>query len=109
MRPLSQALLALITCAEDIVVRPATLPQRPSASFFELCSEIEFADDKPAEFERTTSAAMVMIPAIKNFFAQAKVDHHWQMVVGALLPLLRIDAYQQFQHERESLKSETNR
>ncbi len=109
MRPLSQALTDLIKCAEDIVLRPALLAANPPAMFFELVGEIELADHKPAEGERTTRAAMVMMPAIENFFAQSKADYHWQMVIGATLPILRRDAFQQFQNEREQLKPEATR
>jgi len=109
MRPLSQALNDLIKCAEDIVHRPVLLAAYPPASFFDLVGEIDLADQRPAENFRTTRSAMVMCPAIENFYADPKGDHHWQMVIGTILPLLRTDAYQQFQHERESLKSEASR
>jgi len=103
MRPLSQALTALIKCAEDIVLRPALLAAKPPETFYALCEEIRRYEALPAEGERATRAAMVMMPAIEAFFADTKADHHWQMVVGSLLPPLRKDAYQALQNERESL------
>src|SRR5579863_635832 len=102
MRPLSQALTDLIKCAEDIVLRPVILAAYPPPKFFDLASEIDLADQRPAEDIRTTRAAMAMIPAIENFYADSKGDHQWQMVIGSILPLLRRDAYQALQNERGS-------
>lgn len=109
MRPLSQALTELIKCADDIVLRPAVLAAFPPPKFFDLIGEINLADERPAENIRTTRAAMAMIPAIENFYADSKGDCHWQMVIGAILPLLRRDAFRALQNEREQLKPEAVR
>jgi hypothetical protein len=105
MKPLSEHLTTLILMAEDVIRRPNQLLARLPAAFEELAAEIRHADQKPAESVRTTRAAVIMVTAIEAFFVEPKTDHHWQMVIGAMLPLLRIDAFRAFENEREARRS----
>jgi hypothetical protein len=104
MRPLSEALTVLIATAEDIMRRPShQLPTDLPPSFADLAREIRHADALPAENIRTTRAGIIMCTAIEAFFAEPKTDHHWQMVVGTVLPLLKLEAWQARANERQSV------
>lgn len=108
MKPLSETLTLLIGTAEDIIRRPAQF-SGVAPSFAGIAADLRHADASPSESVRTTRAGVIMCTAIEAFFADPKTDHHWQMVIGTILPLLRIDAYQQLLQERDSLKSEADR
>jgi hypothetical protein len=47
---------------------------------------------------RTTRAGIVMCEAIEGFAADG---YHWQMLIGATLPILRREAYLAFCNEKE--------
>lgn len=102
MRPLSEALTVLSETAVDIIRRPARLPPLLPAAFEALAREIKHADAMPAEFERTTRAAAIMVDAIIAFYAEPKRDHYWQGVVGHMLPMVRMEAFEALQNEREA-------
>jgi hypothetical protein len=102
MKPVSEALKILIATAEDLVRRPPhTLPTALPAALVDLAAEIRKADARPAEGERTTRSAIVMLSAIEGFFAGQEGDDRWQMVIGATLPILRREAFAAWRSERE--------
>lgn len=100
MRPISESLKILIATAEDLIRRPQ-LPSALPVAFAELAAEIRRVDAQPAEAERVTAAAMVMVIAMEKFFAGPHENTSpWLMLVGATLPLLRTDAWLAFNIER---------
>lgn len=107
MRPLSETLIDLIGFAEGVVIRPARGPDAAMAEIFAgLSAEVRQADARPAEAIRTTSAALIMVTALAEFFATARAEASpWLMVAGATLPLLRSDAWRARQNEREARAS----
>lgn len=109
MMHLSEQLIVLIATAEDIMRRPVhQLPQRLPETFSELAAEIRRIDGLPSEGVRATRAGVIMCTAIEAFFAEANGLHHWQMLIGATLPLLKRDAFQAFTDEKEAAQ-ETRR
>jgi hypothetical protein len=103
MKTLSDTLGVLIATSEDILRRPVTsMPTMLPAAFEILAAEIRRADGRPAESVRTTRAAVIMVTAIEAFFPESNGDHHWQMLIGATLPLLKREAWQAMRNEREA-------
>jgi hypothetical protein len=102
MRSTHDSLMILLATAEDIVRRgqwPAVLPP----VFFELAADIRRIDAQPAEAERVTAAAVMMIIAIEKFFAGPhEKSSPWLMLAGTILPLLRIEAWLAMNIEREA-------
>lgn len=91
----------LIVLAEETVTRPnfdrVAFRQRVSA----LAVEVRAADARPAEDERVTQAAMVMIISLEQIRDEAdRTSSPWSMIAGAMLPLLRADAYTALEQER---------
>lgn len=109
MRPLSQALLALIKAAEDIVLRPAAFSFDQAQAFNILAEEIRAADNRPCEGERLTYSAMAVVMFIENFYGERRRASHWQSRIGGEIPYLREDAFRQFENERKQLNSEVSR
>jgi hypothetical protein len=103
MKAFSETLTFLIVTAEDIMRRPShAIPVALPAAFIELAAEIRRADVRPAEDVRTTRAAVIMVTAIEAFFGEREADHHWQMLIGTALPILRREAFQAMRNEREA-------
>ena len=105
MKPLSEHLTQLIDIAEYVMRRPAqhivrALPPGFAASAAEIRRVHALA-----EATRTTRAGIVMCEAIEGFAADAR-DYHWQMLIGATLPLLRREAYLAFCNERELVRDQ---
>lgn len=99
MRPLSGALQVLIATADDVMRRPQDLPSRLPEEFAELAQEIREHDRKPvADGLRCTQGALIMVTAIEAFFHLG--TYHWQIIVGATLPIVRREAWQATQNER---------
>lgn len=107
MRPLSGALQVLIATAEEVMRRPQDLPSRLPEEFGELAAEIRRYDAQPAEGVRCTQGAMIMVTAIEAFFGLG--TYHWQIIVGAALPILRREAWQASQNERAAREEDTRR
>lgn len=101
IRPLSQTLTALIAIAESLVTRSRYSSLMASDQFVVVASEVYEADKRPAEGQRTTNAAMVMVIAIQAFRAtEEEPGSPWLMLIGATLPLLRTDAWLAFNQEK---------
>lgn len=101
MKPLSEHLTALITIAEELMRRPShQVPTHLPVSFSELAAAIRQADSTPCDGIRATRAGIIMCTAIEAFFFEQTGDHHWQMMIGATLPLLRRSAWQALRNER---------
>jgi hypothetical protein len=106
MKSLSEHLTILAATAEDIMRRPAhEIPTALPPAFAELACEIRAADGRPAEGIRTTRAGVIMVTAIEAFFAERDGVHHWQMLIGATLPILKREAWQAFSNERAARAS----
>ncbi|WP_036010642.1 hypothetical protein [Bradyrhizobium yuanmingense] len=109
MKPLSEHLTTLIATAEDMMRRPVDqIPTHLPAGFSEVAAAVMQADKSPCDGVRATRAAVVMCTAIEGFFAEPQSDCHWQMLIGATLPLLRRAAWQAFRNER-AIAQETRR
>jgi hypothetical protein len=111
MKPLSELLTRLIASAEDLMRKPhhwTATPSHLTPAFSELASEIRRIDALPCDGIRATRAGVIMCTAIEAFFAEQNSLHHWQMIIGATLPLLRIDAWQAMKNERAA-SEETRR
>ncbi len=104
MRPLSQALTALIGFAEETITRPGKFHGfRLDEGFGELAREIRRHDALPAEGVRTTRSAMVMIIALEEFFdSDREPTSRWLMVAGVTLPILRGEAWRAAKNEKEA-------
>ncbi|ULK98881.1 hypothetical protein [Bradyrhizobium sp. I71] len=110
MKPLSEHMTVLIATAEDMMRRPVhQIPTHLPAGFSEVAAAIRQADNSPCDADvRTTRPAVVMCTAIEGFFAEPQSDCHWQMLIGATLPLLRRAAWQTLRNER-AVSGETRR
>jgi hypothetical protein len=100
MRSLSGCLAVLIATAEDVMRKPQDLPARLPDEFAELAAEIRDYDRRPAEGVRCTQGAMIMVTAIEAFFGLG--TYHWQIIVGATLPILRREYWQATQNEKSA-------
>lgn len=103
MRPLSQALNALIMVVEETLTRPAryqSIARDPA--FPVLAAEIRKVDAQPADQVRCTRAAMATIHLLEAFYASDALEatSPWLSAIGAVLPLLRGDAFQALRNER---------
>jgi hypothetical protein len=102
MRALSEALTDLIALAEHVVTRPRSA--EPIASIERLsllAGEVRKADALPAEGERTTRAAVVMVIALEEFCGGGRpAGSPWLMLAGTTLPLLRTEAWLAMRNER---------
>jgi hypothetical protein len=105
MKALSEHLTMLTITAEDIMRRPIhALPSKLGSEFEHTASEIRRFDASPSEGIRSTRAGVIMCTAIEAFFAGEAGDHHWQMVIGAVLPLVRREAFQALKNEKEAAR-----
>jgi hypothetical protein len=102
MRRLFTVLSELIVFAEHIVTRPA---HGATPHFGRLADEVRQADARPADGVRTTRAALVMVIALEEFVGGdrgAEPTARWLMIAGAMLPLLRDEAYAALCNERDA-------
>jgi hypothetical protein len=104
MRPLSETLTDLIVFAEQVITRPAMVPNLANNGMLPtLAREVKYADALPAESVRTTRAAMVMIIVLEEFFAgDCEPDERALMLAGATLPWLRGEAWVARRNEKEA-------
>jgi hypothetical protein len=101
MRLLSQVLTDLIGYAENLMTRPRYAQPR-GTDFGLIAAEIRHAETLPAEGQRTTRAAIVMVTAIEAYRAnEGEAASPWLMIAGAALPLLRTEAWLAFNQEKE--------
>lgn len=100
MRPLYATLSNLIVLTEEVVTRPQFDRVSFRQRLAELAGEVRAADSRPAEDERVTQAAMVTMICLEQIRDDDKLSAQWSMVAGAMLPLLRTDAYAALQQER---------
>lgn len=100
-RPLYTTLSNLIVLAEETVTRPNFDRVAFRSRVSDLATEVRAADARPAEDERVTQAAMVMIISLEQIRDEAdRTSSPWSMIAGAMLPLLRADAYTALEQER---------
>jgi hypothetical protein len=102
MNSIADTLKILIATAEDLVRTPQKGPTLMQSTFPELAAEIRKLDRQPAEGVRTTAAAMVMVISLEQFAQGAAHDKgsQWLMMAGAVLPILRAEAYVAMINER---------
>ena len=106
MKPLSEHLTELIDIAECVMRRPAQqIVSALPPGFSAAAAEIRRVHALPAEAARTTRAGIVICEAIEGFAADGR-DYHWQMLIGATLPVLRREAYIAFRNERELIRDQ---
>lgn len=108
MRTWSSTLSNLIVLVEEVITRPMSDNPFAGETFAVLSDEVRRADARPAEDVRTTRAALMMITAIEAFRSgERDASSPWLMVIGAVLPLLRGDAFVALRQERQQ-KGETH-
>jgi hypothetical protein len=95
----------LICIAEDAVSRQGRSAM-PRADFIGLAAEIRRFHALPAEGVRSTHSAAALLELIEGLAAVKASDdaarRPWLMLIGAALPLLRAEAYQQLLNEKEA-------
>lgn len=107
MRPLSATLNDLTGIAEQTVTKPSRyLSDAGKEVFAGIVAEVRAAEARPAEDVRTTSAALMMVLALEEFYAAGAASENlsnpWLMIAGSLLPLLRVDAWRAFNNEKQA-------
>lgn len=105
MRELSKTLTALIEIAGNVVTRHGlTLAGNiVSGEFAAIAAEVRAADQRPAEGVRCTNAALAMVIALEAYRAgERDAGSPWLMIAGALLPMLRADAWRALNQEKEA-------
>jgi hypothetical protein len=102
MRPISSTLTELIVFAEGVITRP-----NGNHDWYErlnaIAVEVRYADALPAENIRTTRAALIMTVAIEEFRDSDRyAGSQWLILAGAVLPILRAEAYVALQNEKKA-------
>ena len=104
MREISKTLGALIDIANQVVTRHGlTLGGNiVSGHFAEIAAEVRAADARPCEGIRRTNAAFAMVIALESYRDSDREDFGspWLMIAGALLPILRADAWRALNDEK---------
>ncbi len=100
-KPLFTTLSNLIVLAEHVITRPNYDRVEFRQRLADLACEVRAGDARPAEDERVTQAAMVMVIGLEQIRDDKAVAQQWMMIVGATLPLLRADALLALKQERE--------
>lgn len=107
-RSLARVLEDLIAVADRIAQRPPLLQDADTRyRIGSLGQEIEHFARLPADARRTTSAAEVMVIALREAAhadRREREDYlggHWMMLAGATLPLLRAECFIAIRNERE--------
>ena len=109
MKTLSENLTLMIVTAEDIVrKRVDVLPHELPRGFSEVAAEIRRAHASPSDGIRCTGAGSMMCDAIEGFFAGNAGNDRYLMVIGTVLPILRVEAWQARANERNQ-SEETRR
>lgn len=102
MRSWSATLSSLIVMVEEIITRPNSDRPFSGEAFATLSVDVRRADARPAEDIRATRAAVVTVTAIEAFRAGDRAaTSPWLMVVGAMLPLLRDEAFVALRSEQQ--------
>lgn len=103
MRPLSETLIDLIGFAEETITRPARTLSLADGRFIALAREVRTADALPAESERTTRAALVMVIVLEQFFASDREPTSYFLAhAGMTLTWLRGEAWAARKNEKEA-------
>lgn len=105
MRELSKTLGALIDIANHVVTRHGLTLGGDIVNnhFAEVAAEIRAADSRPAEGIRCTNAALAMVIALEAYRdGERDPGSPWLMIAGALLPILRTDAWRALNDEKEA-------
>ncbi|MBR0855641.1 hypothetical protein [Bradyrhizobium liaoningense] len=104
MRPLSQALTELIGFTEELLTKPARHHgMATDTRFAVLAQEIRDADRRPAEGIRAMGSGIAIVACIEAFFAgEMDPGSRWLAAIGALLPILRSEAWQALRTEKEA-------
>jgi hypothetical protein len=113
MRELSKTLTELVDVANHVITRHGlTLGgDIVSGKFGQLAAEVRDAEARPAEGVRTTRAAMMMVFALEGFRetgrdgGERNLENQWLMLAGAVLPLLRVEAWVAFNNEKAARAS----
>jgi len=103
MRELSKTLGALIDIAGNVITRHGlTLAGNiVSGEFAEVAAEVRAADARPSEGIRCTNAALAMVIALEAYRdGERDPGSPWLMIAGALLPILRADAWRALNDEK---------
>jgi hypothetical protein len=103
MRELSKTLGALIDIANHVVTRHGlTLGgDIVNNQFAEVAAEVRAADARPCEGIRCTNAAFAMVIALEAYRdGDRDPGSPWLMIAGALLPILRADAWRALNDEK---------
>lgn len=104
MRQLSEILQELIEIACTAIARASLAVVAADARnerFSLIAHEMRAHDGRPAEGVRCTSAGMATVIALEAWNAGGRhADSPWLMVAGALLPVLRAEAWAAFTDER---------
>jgi hypothetical protein len=104
MRPLSQTLTELIGFTEELLTKPARYHGLAADTRFPvLAQEIRDADKRPAEGIRCTASGVAIVACTEAFFAgEMDPGSRWLAAIGALLPILRTEAWQSLKGEKEA-------
>ena len=106
MRELSETLGALIDIANHVVTRHGlTLGgDIVNNQFAQIAQEVRDAVRRPAEDVRCTNAAMAMTIVLEAYrdSDREELGQPWLMIAGALLPMLRVDAWRALNYEKEA-------
>lgn len=104
MRPLSQTLTDLIGFTEELLTKPARHHALAADIIFGvLAREVREADKRPAEGIRCTASGVAIVACIEAFFAgEMDPGSRWLSAIGALLPILRGEAWQALRNEKEA-------
>ncbi|UPT93922.1 hypothetical protein J4G48_0031935 [Bradyrhizobium barranii subsp. apii] len=111
MRPLSQTLTELIGFTEELLTRPARHHGLAADTRLAvLAREIRDADRRPAEGIRCTASGFAILACTEAFFAgEMDPGSRWLSAIGALLPILRVEAWQALRNEKEVAGEEYRR
>jgi hypothetical protein len=104
MRPLSQTLTELIGFTEELLTKPARHHGLAADTRFAmLAQEIRDAERRPAEGIRCTASGIAIVACTEAFFAgEMDPGSRWLAAIGALLPILRGEAWQALKGEKEA-------
>ncbi|CUT12510.1 hypothetical protein BF49_3590 [Bradyrhizobium sp.] len=103
MRPLSQTLTDLIGFTEELLTRPARHHGLAADTrFAALAQEVRDSDRRPAEGIRCTASGVAIIACTEAFFGgEMDPGSRWLSAIGALLPILRTEAWQALRNEKD--------
>ena len=106
MKRLSMVITDLIILAQQVISAPRLNNYQGLA---EIAAEVRRADALPAEYVRSTRAALMLVMAIEehrhcNANRSRELEPQWLMIVGVLLPLVRAECWTAVTNEREQAK-----